>query len=134
MTASLEDTDRSNDNHSPVRDTLDRVGDRWTVDVVRALGDAPKRFNQIKRKLKSISSRMLTMTLKKLERDGIVMRTGTSSNSLRREYRLTSLGITFLAPIGALIEWADHYGPEIEEARARHDSRATESLGTRKHP
>jgi DNA-binding HxlR family transcriptional regulator len=106
----------------PVRDALSRVGDRWTIHVVRALGDAPRRFNQLKRQLSGISSRMLTLTLKKLERDGMVIRTETPAHSLRVEYRLTPLGTTFLAPIAALVAWADQHGAELEEARERHDS------------
>jgi DNA-binding HxlR family transcriptional regulator len=110
------------DSERPVRETLNRVGDRWTIYVVSALRDGPKRFNQLKRKVSAISARMLILTLKKLERDGIVVRTLAHSKSPRVEYRLTQLGRTFLLPIGALVAWAGDHGAEIEAARARYDA------------
>src|SRR5450432_3011178 len=109
------------DNDRAVRDTLNRVGDRWTIYVVRALRDGPKRFNQLKRKVRKISSRMLTLTLKKLERDGIVARTGALASPSPIEYALTPLGLTFLEPPGALVAWADDHGLEVEAARERYD-------------
>jgi DNA-binding HxlR family transcriptional regulator len=122
-----EDSDRA------VRDTLSRVGDRWTIYVVRALRDGPKRFNQLKRKVRAISSRMLTLTLKKLERDGIVSRNAAASSPSRVEYCLTQLGVTLLDPIGALVVWADHHGPEVEAARERYDTTQVEAATRSSH-
>ena len=121
MNSPLSNDNSPKDSDRAVRDTLNRVGDRWTIYVVRALHNGPRRFNQLKRKVKKISSRMLTLTLKKLERDGIVVRTAPASPS-PIEYALTQLGLTFLEPLGALVGWADDHGPEVEAARVRYDA------------
>lgn len=106
-----------------VRDILDRVGDSWSVLVVLRLGEEPRRFNELKRRVGAISQRMLTVTLRHLERDGLVARRVTPSTPPQVEYRLTDLGRSLLTPIAALSEWAFAHQPEIQQARAGYDER-----------
>src|SRR5947207_11319086 len=106
-----------------VSEVLARVGDKWTVLVVSTLGDGPKRFNELRRALGSISQRMLTLTLRGLERDGLVTRTIFPTIPPRVEYELTKLGHSLWQPVEALGKWAFDHRTEIEEARARFDRR-----------
>ncbi len=108
-----------------VSEVLARVGDKWTVLVVSTLGDGPKRFNELRRALGSISQRMLTLTLRGLERDGLVTRTVTPSIPPRVDYALTRLGRSLLEPVSGLGLWARKNRPAIQEARKRFDQRAT---------
>lgn len=103
---------------------LSRIGDKWTVLVVGTLGDGPKRFNELRRALGSISQRMLTLTLRNLERDGLVTRTVFPTVPPRVDYALTDLGRTLLDPILALAAWARDNRPAIEAARQRFDAAA----------
>ena len=105
-----------------VSEVLARVGDKWTVLVVTVLGAGPKRFNEIRRALGSISQRMLTMTLRGLERDGLVTRTVFTTIPPRVDYELTSLGHSLLEPVSGLGLWARQNRLAIEEARRRFDS------------
>src|SRR5216110_2634867 len=89
-----------------VSEVLARVGDKWTVLVVSLLGEGPKRFNELRRALGSISQRMLTLTLRGLERDGLVTRTAFPSIPPRVEYELTGLGHSLLEPVSGLGLWA----------------------------
>jgi DNA-binding HxlR family transcriptional regulator len=100
---------------------LSRIGDKWTVLVVATLGDGPRRFNELRREIPSVSQRMLTLTLRNLERDGIVSRTVTPSIPPRVDYELTALGHSLLKPITALTEWALENVAAIHEAQARFD-------------
>src|SRR3974377_1972881 len=86
-------------------EVLGRVGDKWTVLVVSTLGDGPKRFNELRKALGSISQRMLTFTLRALERDGLVMRTAFATIPPRVDYELTKLGRSLLVPATALSCW-----------------------------
>jgi DNA-binding HxlR family transcriptional regulator len=106
----------------PVTEILARVGDKWSVMIVRLLGFGPKRFNEIRRAINGISQRMLTLTLKGLERDGLVTRTVFPTIPPRVDYELTDLGRSLFAPIDALGNWAFTHRPEIEAARARFDA------------
>jgi DNA-binding HxlR family transcriptional regulator len=101
---------------------LSRVGDKWTVLVVTVLGDGPRRFNALRRALGSISQRMLTLTLRALERDGFVTRTVFPSIPPRVDYALTDLGRSLLAPVSALDLWARQNRTAMEEARRRFDA------------
>src|SRR6476469_2198291 len=101
---------------------LSRIGDKWTVLVVQTLGDGSKRFNELRREIPSVSQRMLTLTLRNLERDGIVNRTVTPTIPPRVDYELTSLGHSLLKPITALAEWALHNVEAIHGAQARFDA------------
>src|ERR687887_1390914 len=102
-----------------VSEVLARIGDKWTVLVVSLLGDGPKRFNEIRRGLGSISQRMLTLTLRALERDGLLTRTVFPTIPPRVDYELTRLGKTLLEPVCALATWAEKNRFEIQEARDR---------------
>ena len=107
-----------------VSDVLDRVGDKWSVLVVVMLGDGPMRFNELRRSIASISQRMLTLTLRGLERDGLVTRTVFPTIPPRVDYALTELGRSLLQPVGALGDWARENHARILEARVRFDARA----------
>ena len=104
-----------------VSEVLSRVGDKWTVLVVSVLGDGPKRFNEIRRSLGSISQRMLTLTLRGLERDGFVTRTVFPTMPPRVDYELTRLGRSLLEPVSGLGLWARQNRTAIEDARRRFD-------------
>src|SRR4051794_17850834 len=104
-----------------VRDVLDRVGDKWSVLVVGLLNEGPRRFSDLRRAIEGISQRMLTLTLRGLERDGLVTRTVFPTIPPRVDYELTSLGQTLLEPIQALATWAGENRSRIQEARSRYD-------------
>src|SRR5882672_312168 len=104
-----------------VSEVLSRVGDKWTVLVVGTLGDGPKRFNELRKALGSISQRMLTLTLRALERDGLVTRTVLPTNPPRVDYELTKLGKSLLDPVRTLGAWAISNRPAIQNARRRYD-------------
>jgi DNA-binding HxlR family transcriptional regulator len=108
-----------------VSEVLSRVGDKWTVLVVSTLGDGPKRFNELRRALGSISQRMLTLTLRGLERDGLVTRTVFPTVPPRVDYELTKLGRSLLDPVSALGLWARKNRPAIQDARTRFDGAKT---------
>jgi DNA-binding HxlR family transcriptional regulator len=107
----------------PVREVLDRIGDKWSVLVVALLGDGPKRFSELRRAIEGISQRMLTLTLRGLERDGLVTRTVYPTIPPRVDYELASLGKTLVEPIMILHNWAARNRSAIQEARARFDAR-----------
>ena len=107
-----------------VRTVLGRIGDKWAIYVVDRLGDGPRRFSELSRGIEGITSRMLTVTLRGLERDGIVTRTAHASVPPRVDYELTPLGRTLLDTIGQLVAWADAHIAEIEAARAGYDARS----------
>jgi len=105
-----------------VSDVLSRVGDKWTILVVSELGNGPKRFNEIRRALGSISQRMLTLTLRGLERDGLVTRTVFPTVPPRVDYELTKLGRSLLEPVSGIGLWARQNRERIQEARRRFDT------------
>src|SRR5262250_581798 len=105
-----------------VSEILARIGDKWTVLVVGELGSGPKRFSEIRRALGSISQRMLTLTLRGLERDGLVTRTVFPSIPPKVEYELTRLGRSLLKPVNGLGLWARQNRAAIEDARRRFDA------------
>jgi DNA-binding HxlR family transcriptional regulator len=106
-----------------VASILSRVGDKWSVFVIMYLGNGPVRFNEIKRMIGGISQRMLTLTLRGLERDGLVTRTVFPTIPPRVDYELTELGRGLSKPVEALGRWAVEHQAEIESARARFDGR-----------
>jgi DNA-binding HxlR family transcriptional regulator len=110
-----------------VSEVLARVGDKWTVLVVSTLGEGPKRFNELRRALGSISQRMLTLTLRGLERDGLVTRTVFATVPPRVDYELTRLGRSLLQPVSELGLWARKNRPAIAESRRRFDTDAKTS-------
>jgi DNA-binding HxlR family transcriptional regulator len=112
--------------HSPtecpaVREVLNRIGDKWSVQLVALLQHGPKRFSDLRRSIEGISQRMLTLTLRGLERDGMVTRTIFPTIPPRVDYALTPLGKTLLEPILALAAWAESHRFEIQAARERYD-------------
>lgn len=107
-----------------VAPVLARVGDKWSVLIVRLLGEGPRRFSEIKRLVDGISQRMLTLTLRGLERDGLLTRTVTPSIPPRVDYELTALGRSLWQPIEALGQWAVDHRAEIAEAQQAFDERA----------
>ena len=104
-----------------ISQVLARVGDKWTVLVVSNLGDGPKRFNELRKALGSISQRMLTLTLRGLERDGLVTRTAYPTIPPRVDYELTKLGRSLLEPVTGLSLWARKHRVAMEDARTRFD-------------
>jgi DNA-binding HxlR family transcriptional regulator len=109
-----------------VREILERVGGKWSLFVISSLGDGPQRFTALKRAVDGISQRMLTVTLRSLERDGIVSRTMYPVMPPRVDYELTPLGRTLLDAVGALMTWADAHLDEVDAARVAYDARAHE--------
>ena len=105
------------------REVLQRVGDKWSVLVIDLLGQGTMRFTELHRAIDGITARMLTVTLRGLERDGIVTRTIHPVIPPRVEYALTPMGRTLLDTIGQLVSWTDSHLPEIEAARAAYDAR-----------
>jgi len=105
-----------------VSEVLSRVGDKWTVLVVSTLGDGPRRFNELRKALGSISQRMLTLTLRALERDGLVTRTVYPTIPPRVDYELTRLGRSLLDPVSGLGAWARKHRLAIQQARSRFDA------------
>lgn len=101
-----------------MNEVLTRVGDRWSIQIIYALGRGTMRFNEIKREL-GISQRMLSQTLRDLERDGLVRRQPFATIPPRVDYELTELGFTFRAPVMALAQWAFDHQPAIEANRRR---------------
>jgi DNA-binding HxlR family transcriptional regulator len=104
------------------REVLQRVGDKWSVLVIDLLGQGTMRFTELHRAIDGITARMLTVTLRGLERDGIVTRTIHPVIPPRVEYALTPMGRTLLDTIGQLVSWTDSHLPEIEAARAAYDA------------
>jgi DNA-binding HxlR family transcriptional regulator len=105
------------------REVLQRVGDKWSVLAIDLLGQGTMRFTELHRAIDGITARMLTVTLRGLERDGIVTRTIHPVIPPRVEYALTPMGRTLLNTIGQLVSWTDSHLPEIEAARAAYDAR-----------
>ena len=105
-------------NVAPV---LNRVGDKWSMMIVMMLTDGPKRFSELKRAIDGISQRMLTLSLRGLERDGLVTRTVTPTIPPRVDYELTELGVSLRGPVKTLGDWAIEHIECIRAAQARFD-------------
>lgn len=116
-----------------VREVLTRVGDKWSVLVIVFLGDGSHRFSELKRQTVGISQRMLTLTLRGLERDGLVIRTVTPTVPPRVDYALSPLGRTLLSTVKALAEWAAANSGEIAKAREEFDKRDTKLTLQQEH-
>lgn len=111
----------------PVRDVLDRLGDKWSTLILVTLSQSPQRFNALARAVPDISRRMLTETLRHLERDGLIWREVTPSTPPSVRYGLTPLGASLMSPLTELIAWAERHQPEIVAARARFNGRLANS-------
>ena len=107
-----------------VRDVLDHLAGKWSTLVLLFLDDGPHRFGALLRGVPQISKRMLTQTLRELERDGFITRHAFPTRLPSVEYRLSPLGASFLVPLRALIVWVERQHPQIRRARTRHDARA----------
>jgi len=106
----------------PSRLVLDRVADKWTVLVLGALVRRPTRFNQLRREIEGLSQKVLSQTLKNLERDGLVTRKAFATVPVTVEYSVTPLGETLASKMGGLLEWAEANVGEILEAQTRYDA------------
>lgn len=102
---------------------LDRISDKWSLLILRALADEPKRFMGLRREVPDISQRMLTQTLRQLERDGLISRTVVPTVPVSVTYTLTALGRSFMEPVRQLVSWAAQAHPRITEARQQYDAR-----------
>jgi DNA-binding HxlR family transcriptional regulator len=112
-----------------LRDLLDRLADKWSLLVVELLGHGRLRFTELRRQIAGISQRMLTVTLRQLERDGMVVRTVYPVIPPRVEYELTPLGVTLLETIQPLVAWTRAHRDEIAAARLAYDALATTAVG-----
>jgi len=106
----------------PVRGVLDKISDKWSMLLVMTLASGPKRFNQLRRDIPDISQKMLTQTLRELQRDGMVSRKVYDTKPPAVEYSLTPLGHSIIVPFGHLIRWANDNHPHIDLARAVFDT------------
>ena len=109
------------DANCPTRRILDRIGDRWTVLIIGALGDGDARFSELRRRIEGISQKMLTQTLRGLERDGLVSRTVYPEVPVRVEYSLTNAGRTLLEPLSALQTWAIEHLGDVSASQDAYD-------------
>lgn len=108
----------------PVRGVLDKISDKWSMLLVMTLASGPKRFNQIRREVPDISQKMLTQTLRELQRDGMVARRVFDTKPPSVEYRLTPMGESIIVPFGYLIRWASENHPNIGASRLAFDAAA----------
>ncbi len=130
----MASTTRTESRHSmsdpgcaTIREVLARVGDKWSIFVITLLGERTMRFTELQRSIEGISQRMLTLTLRQLERDGLVERVVFPIVPPRVEYSLTPLGTTLLDPLVAIARWADSHRADIDAARAEYDGRPESS-------
>jgi DNA-binding HxlR family transcriptional regulator len=121
-------------NCRAISGVLARIGDKWSVLIVSRLGQKPMRFNEMKREIGGISQRMLTLTLRNLERDGLITRTVYPTIPPRVDYALTPLGRSLLVPVNALSDWALKNIGKIEQARAEFDSACPEKKAAKISP
>ncbi|WP_433889410.1 winged helix-turn-helix transcriptional regulator [Streptomyces sp. CA-111067] len=108
----------------PTRQLLDRIADKWVSLAVNALADGPQRYTQLQRRLASVSQKMLTQTLRRLERDGLVSRTVRPAVPVHVEYELTPLGHSLLPVMRAIKTWAEAHMDEVHTARGAYDTSA----------
>jgi DNA-binding HxlR family transcriptional regulator len=110
--------------HCPSRRLLDTIGDKWASLVIVALGlYGPLRYSELSRRIDGVSQKMLTQTLRNLERDGLLTRTVTPSVPVRTDYELTLLGHSLLETLRHLKTWAEQHMPDVDAARERYDAR-----------
>ncbi|WP_298227494.1 helix-turn-helix domain-containing protein [Gryllotalpicola sp.] len=120
--ASLAGCGDAGSTRALIRDILVRVSDKWTILVVQNLAAGPMRFTALQGAVKGISHRMLTRTLRALERDGMVTRTPYAQVPPRVDYALTPLGATLIEPVQAVVDWAERHQDEVEANRAAFDA------------
>lgn len=117
----------------PARQLLDRISDKWVTLIVTALADGPQRYSDLSRRIAGVSQKMLTQTLRSLERDGLLSRTVTPSVPVRVDYDLTPLGRTLMPLIAAIKSWADTHMPEVNDARSSYDHAGDPSARKLRH-
>ena len=108
----------------PVRDVLDRIGDKWSVLILKNLEEGPQRFGALRRRIGDISQRMLTQTLRDLQRDGLILRTVYPTVPPSVDYRLTRLGTSLMDPLEYLVQWSDRNHQKVRKARVSFDRSA----------
>ena len=127
IVTSREPRSRARHDDCPIRGVLDRIGDKWSLLLILALAEEPRRFGQLRRDVDDISQRMLTETLRHLERDGFIDRTVFPTSPPTVEYRLTEIGRSLLAPVQTLVGWAELRHPDIRAARKTYDEKVDTS-------
>lgn len=128
--STLEESRFPHDNYDDCRaigQILDRIGDKWTIMAVGVLASGKLRFNEIMREIGGVSHRMLTLTLRGLERDGLVTRTAYNTIPPKVEYELTELGRSLIEPLRILASWSAQHRSAVEMARKNFDNRASDS-------
>jgi DNA-binding HxlR family transcriptional regulator len=109
----------------PARQLLDRISDKWVTLILSALADGPLRYSDLSRRIAGVSQKMLTQTLRSLERDGLLSRSVTPSVPVRVDYELTTLGETLMPLIASIKGWAETHMTEVNAARSRYDVSAS---------
>ncbi|GAA5314824.1 MAG: helix-turn-helix domain-containing protein [Candidatus Pelagadaptatus aseana] len=112
-----------NDEDCPIRNVVAQIGDKWSMLIMFALVDGADRFNSLKSRIIGISQRMLTQTLRDLEREGYVSRTVYPEVPARVEYELTEMGRDIVKPLYQLVSWADKHHDDIKRSRAAYDEK-----------
>lgn len=112
------------DDACPCRQILDRVADKWTALILGRLESGPQRFSELRRAIKGVSAKMLTQTLRSLERDGLVTRTVYPTVPVTVEYELTPLGVSLTEPLRALRSWSQVHKAQVMDAQRAYDERA----------
>ncbi|MFC6161926.1 winged helix-turn-helix transcriptional regulator [Kribbella sp. NPDC058693] len=105
----------------PARQLLDRISDKWVTLILTALADGPQRYSDLSRRIAGVSQKMLTQTLRSLERDGLLTRSVTPSVPVRVDYELTPLGETLMPLIASIKTWAETHMPQVNAARETYD-------------
>ncbi len=118
------------EKNCPTRMLLNRLADKWTLLILDCLGERPVRFNQLRRDIKGISQKVLSQTLKKLERDGLITRTVIPSVPVSVEYSLTTLGQTLTESVAAFAHWAEHNMDAVIAAQNAYDATLDKSVST----
>ncbi|NTA19007.1 winged helix-turn-helix transcriptional regulator [Agrobacterium tumefaciens] len=122
-TVEAHDNGPTHDHCRALGTVLDRIADKWTIMAVGVLSNGPLRFNAMVREIGGVSQRMLTLTLRNLEKDGLVTRTVYPTIPPRVDYELTPLGRTLIGPLGVLSAWAEDHLNEMESSRAAYERR-----------
>ncbi|WP_284978604.1 helix-turn-helix domain-containing protein [Arthrobacter sp. fls2-241-R2A-200] len=116
------------DPNCPSRVIFQRIGDKWASLVIQVLGDGPVRFSELRKMVNVVTPKVLTQTLRTLERDGLITRTVHAQVPPRVDYELTAVGMSLLEPLSMLREWAESHVPAILEARDAYDDAQDQTL------
>lgn len=111
----------------PTRQLLDRIADKWSTLILIVLGEGPIRFNALKHRIDGVSQKMLSQTLKSLERDGLVSRSVVATVPVSVTYAVTPLGRTLMAAMQSMIDWAETQMPEVAAAQTAYDQRSSDA-------